>query len=615
MKIKQKTFVLLLVVSLLPVTIFASILYPISENLIKKQTLDHLDSTASLIESQINLEAEKQILTLNLITSRILLRTSLDNFNNEKNEQDREQIHRIIESAIKSVPELDSIYITDATGVVVASNNRQFLNQNHSESIFFNIQESKIVDFELETHNDSSALHIKLTAPLFRDDNKMLGYVVLEFDASDIFLNNHLSGLGETSEYIIAKRDQNGDALFITPPRHISDNPLTHIVPKERLDIPITQALLTNEGFFEDKVDYHEIPVLSVTKYIEKTDWGLVVKIDKVEAFAPINFLQTLTVLLFLSLVGISIVISMFFAKNISTRIKKIGNVADKIQVGNYDEEIKVSGNDEIDTLSHNINSMAKSLKLTITTLKEKELQILKQLEELKELDKRKEEFLSMVSHELKTPLVPILGNLEMLMEQDMLGKINKDQLDALMDIQKNIERLKLHLEDITTVSKLVSDKLNLKKESITVKDLLDEMEKIFEPTLSAKNIAFLNSVKNIPSIISDKEQLKNIFSKLIHNAITHISSENGRIEINAEDRENDVLFSVKDNGSGIPKEKQKDLFKKFYQIDTSDTRSHQGLGLGLAICKGIVEVLGGNIWIESDVGQGTTIYFTISKS
>lgn len=615
MKIKQKTFVLLLVISLLPVTIFVSILYPISENLIKKQTFDHLDSTASLIESQVNLEVEKQILALNLITSRILLRISLDNFNNEKNEQDREQIHRIIELTMKSAPELDSIYITDDTGVVVASNNRQFLKQNYSESRFFNIQESQMIDFELETHNDPSALHIKLTAPLFRDDNKMLGYVVLKFNASDIFLNNHLSGLGETGEYIIAKRDQNGDALFITPTRHISDNPLTHIVPKERLDIPITQALLNNEGTFEDKVDYHEIPVLSVTRYIEKTDWGLVVKIDKAEAFAPINFLQTLTVLLLLSLVGISIVISMFFAKNISTRIKKIGNIADKIQVGNYDEEIKISGNDEIDALSHNINSMAKSLKLTIITLKEKELQILTQLEELKELDKRKEEFLSMLSHELKTPLVPILGNLEMLMEQDMLGKINKDQLDALKDIQKNTERLKLHLEDITTISKLVSNKLCLKKENITVKDLLDEVENFFEPTISTKNIAFLNSVKNIPSIISDKEQLKDIFSKLIRNAITNISSENGRIEINAEDRENDVLFSVKDNGSGIPKEKQKDLFKKFYQIDTSVTRAHQGLGLGLAICKGIVEVLGGNIWIESDVGQGTTIYFSIPKS
>lgn len=610
MKIKQKTFVLLLVISLLPVTIFVSILYPISENLIKKQTFAHLDSTASLIESQISLEAEKQILVLNLITSQVLLRTSLDNFNNEKNEHDREQIQIIIEAITKSIPEIESIFVTDVTGVIVASNS-----QHHFDDRYFHIQESKTIDFELENHKDSPVLHIVLTTPLFRDDNKILGYVVLEFDASDIFLDNHLSGLGETGEYIIAKRDQNGDALFITPPRYNSEKSLTHIVPKERLDIPITQALLNNEGIFDDKVDYHEIPVLSVTKYIEKPDWGLVVKIDKAEAFAPINFLQTLTVLLLLSLVGISMVISMFFAKNISDRIKKIGNIADKIQVGNYDEEIKVSGNDEIDALSHNINSMAKSLKLTITTLEEKELQILEQLEELKELDKKKEEFLSMVSHELKTPLVPILGNLEMLMEQDMLGKINKDQLDALKDIQKNIERLKLHLEDITTISKLVSNKLNLKKESITVKDLLDEVEKFFELTISTKNIAFLNSVKNIPSIISNKEQLKYVFFQLIRNALTHIPSENGRIEINAEDRENDVLFSVKDNGSGIPKEKQKDLFKKFYQIDTSDTRSHQGLGLGLSICKGIVDVLGGNIGIESDVGQGTTIYFSIPKS
>ena len=87
---------------------------------------------------------------------------------------------------------------------------------------------------------------------------------------------------------------------------------------------------------------------------------------------------------------------------------------------------------------------------------------------------------------------------------------------------------------------------------------------------------------------------------------------ENGRIEINAQSKDGKVVFYVKDNGIGIPKEKQDDLFKKFYQIDTSFKRKHGGTGLGLVICKGIMEGLDGNIWLESDDGKGATFYFSL---
>jgi len=104
------------------------------------------------------------------------------------------------------------------------------------------------------------------------------------------------------------------------------------------------------------------------------------------------------------------------------------------------------------------------------------------------------------------------------------------------------------------------------------------------------------------------------VLNNLINNAIDFVPKDTARIEINAQMDNSEILFSVKDNGSGIKSDEQKNLFKKFYQLDTSPTRKHGGSGLGLSICKGIIEGLGGRIWVESKVGEGTTFYFVLPK-
>jgi signal transduction histidine kinase len=107
------------------------------------------------------------------------------------------------------------------------------------------------------------------------------------------------------------------------------------------------------------------------------------------------------------------------------------------------------------------------------------------------------------------------------------------------------------------------------------------------------------------------------VLSALLYNSIDFVPRQGGRIEITAEYKENDnnIIFGVKDNGPGISKDKQKFLFKKFYQVDTSLTRKHGGTGLGLAISKGIVTGLGGNIWVETEEGKGSSFYFSLPKN
>jgi signal transduction histidine kinase len=229
-------------------------------------------------------------------------------------------------------------------------------------------------------------------------------------------------------------------------------------------------------------------------------------------------------------------------------------------------------------------------------------------------MDRKKVEFSSMVSHELKTPLVPILGYVQMLQKEELLGKLNVKQREAVDEIYLSTIKIERLIGDILTTQKLDLGKLIFDKQNINISELLSGIIKEFEPETSERKINInTNSGENL-QIFSDKDRINQVFSNLIKNSIGFVSSNTGNITIGAKDSANNVEFFVQDNGVGISSENQKDLFKKFYQVDTSSSRKRGGSGLGLAICKGIVEGLGGKIWVKSVEGVETTFFFKIPK-
>jgi signal transduction histidine kinase len=115
--------------------------------------------------------------------------------------------------------------------------------------------------------------------------------------------------------------------------------------------------------------------------------------------------------------------------------------------------------------------------------------------------------------------------------------------------------------------------------------------------------------------VFSDVDRIAQVFSNLISNAMAFMPKHNGAIEIGAHDNSDNMTFFVKDNGVGISEEQQKNIFKKFYQVDTSSKRKKEGSGLGLSICEGIVRTLGGKMWVKSTINQGTTFFFDLPKA
>ena len=270
-----------------------------------------------------------------------------------------------------------------------------------------------------------------------------------------------------------------------------------------------------------------------------------------------------------------------------------------RVREGTYGEKIEYESTDEVGQLVSNFNIMS-------NTIKEKE-------EEAKKIDIAKDEFLAMITHELKTPLVPIQGYSDILLSEH-LGKLNDKQKERVEIIKSSSESLLAIISDLLDAQKLELGQLSMKKENINIKETIDKAIESLKPEVEQNKIEMISNVVDV-SIKHDQERIIQVITNLIKNSLVAIEPNPGKIEILMENLPTEVKISVKDSGVGIPQEKQKELFKKFYQVDATLTRERGGSGLGLAICKGIIDKHMGEISVESILNQGATFSFTIPKS
>jgi len=172
-----------------------------------------------------------------------------------------------------------------------------------------------------------------------------------------------------------------------------------------------------------------------------------------------------------------------------------------------------------------------------------------------------------------------------------------------------------LHLiSDLLDAQKLELGKLIIKKETLNIKDTIEKAIETLQPNADKKQIKIISRLDMDLIVPHDSERIIQVLTNLIKNSLNAVYPKSGIIEIIVDNFESEVQISVKDNGVGIALDKQKDLFKKFYQVDTSLTREIGGSGLGLAICKGIVKEHGGKIMVVSATGKGSTFSFTLPK-
>jgi PAS domain S-box-containing protein len=228
--------------------------------------------------------------------------------------------------------------------------------------------------------------------------------------------------------------------------------------------------------------------------------------------------------------------------------------------------------------------------------------------EELKSLDRMKDDFLSNVSHEFKTPLTSIQGYSQ-LISDGTLGEVNEQQQKAVETVLRNSERLRRLVDSLLYLSRAQSGKLNYSFEKLDIKDILEHAVQDLALQAASKNIELITDIpSDIPQLDLDRDKMMDVFVNLIDNAVK-FTPDGGKVTVSAHVSEGSMYLDVEDTGIGIPENKIPMLFQRFYQVDSSVKRRYGGTGLGLYICKKIVEDHKGDIYVNSEEGKGTTVH------
>ncbi|MFN5204863.1 MAG: ATP-binding protein [Pseudanabaena sp.] len=231
-------------------------------------------------------------------------------------------------------------------------------------------------------------------------------------------------------------------------------------------------------------------------------------------------------------------------------------------------------------------------------------------ISERKAIERMKDEFIAVVSHELRTPLTSMHSALKIL-STGRLGKLSKDGQQILKIADDNTERLVRLVNNVLDLQRIESGDVKMEKQICNVSTLMIQATEAMQPMAQHHGVVLIVEPVDI-KIFVDSDYIVQALTNLISNAIK-FSSVNGKVWLTAEKKlNNEVLFSVCDEGQGIPSDKLENIFERFQQVDSSDSRRKGGTGLGLTICRKIVEQHEGKIWAESILGQGSTFSFTL---
>ena len=230
----------------------------------------------------------------------------------------------------------------------------------------------------------------------------------------------------------------------------------------------------------------------------------------------------------------------------------------------------------------------------------------------LKELDKMKSDFVSNVSHELRTPLTSIKGSVDNMLD-GLTGSLNEKQIRYLNRIKSNTDRLSRLINDLLDLSRIESGRVEVRPTTLPLTALTEEVAEHMR-ALAAEKLIRIEVPSSDPSVTvwADRDKVTQVLMNLIGNAVK-FTPQDGKITVALEKNGNDYIqISVADTGPGILPEEQNKIFSKFYQVANIDKKKPKGSGLGLAISKALVEMHGGKIWMDSEVGKGSTFYFTL---
>lgn len=440
---------------------------------------------------------------------------------------------------------------------------------------------------------------IDAIAPII-GENGLIGVLDSALTLNQIrsFLNS-IKPTKNTEIYLLEKSGHIVVGTDIGEPYKKNDEGLTRLSATESANTNLRNSinsLETDIGNIETEkhtvIDSDVRKLVSVSSYKDDygLDWRIVMTTPESELLSNIQKDSRRTSIIITLAILLSIFIAFLISSWIAYPLNKLTKSVSELAEGKWESDLNINRKDEIGILADAFKKMRTKLR---------------------DVDTAKNEFISLASHQLRTPLTTIKWMIEMLVNGDM-GNVTKEQKEGLENISVSNERMIALVNSLLSISKLSTGRLVIKKIAVFPREIIDGVIGDLRKKINEKELKVSVGLEgSAVKINTDPQLLRVIFENLIGNAVRYAPT-GSMISITLRSKEGRLVSEIKDTGRGIPKNEQRRIFEKFFRASNISKIDTAGTGLGLYLTKSIVELLGGAIWFESEEGKGATFYVSL---